>query len=132
MSPAGLLRWLDSPPQTNEVARSAVLMCGFLTIAAETGLPLALCAPLFGLLLGGDQLLLVDQLLRELPSYPEAEDPRVLPLAERIGMYEYMHEMQLLAFQQLGHLPGIQFGQHQHQHQHQRQREPENSEDACG
>lgn len=38
----GLLRWLDSPPQTNEVARSAVLMCGFLTIAAETGLPLAL------------------------------------------------------------------------------------------
>ena len=38
----GLLRWLESPPQTNEVARSAVLMCGFLTIAAETGLPLAL------------------------------------------------------------------------------------------
>lgn len=38
----GLLPWLDSPPQTNEVARSAVLMPGFLTIAAETGLPLAL------------------------------------------------------------------------------------------
>ena len=37
----------------------------------------------------------------------------------------------LLAFQQLGHLPGIQFGQHQHQHQHQRQREPEDGEDAC-
>lgn len=37
-----LLPWLDSAPQTNEVARSAVLMGGFLTIAAETGLPLAL------------------------------------------------------------------------------------------
>lgn len=37
-----LLPWLDSAPQTNEVARSAVLMPGFLTIAAETGLPLAL------------------------------------------------------------------------------------------
>lgn len=36
------LPWLDSAPQTNEVARSAVLMGGFLTIAAETGLPLAL------------------------------------------------------------------------------------------
>lgn len=32
--------------------------------------------------------LLVDQLLRELPSYPEAEDPRVLPLAERIGQLD--------------------------------------------
>lgn len=37
-----LLPWLESAPQTNEVARSAVLMGGFLTIAAETGLPLAL------------------------------------------------------------------------------------------
>jgi hypothetical protein len=37
-----LLPWLDSAPQTNEVARSAVLMGGFLSIAAETGLPLAL------------------------------------------------------------------------------------------
>ena len=34
--------WLDSPPQTNEVMRSAVLMPGMLVIAAETGLPLAL------------------------------------------------------------------------------------------
>ncbi len=37
-----ILPWLDSAPQTNEVARSGVLVPGFLTIAAETGLPLAL------------------------------------------------------------------------------------------
>lgn len=37
-----LLPWLESAPQTNEVARSAVLMPGLLTIAAATGLPLAL------------------------------------------------------------------------------------------
>lgn len=37
-----LLPWLDSAPQTNEVARSGVLMPGLMTVAAETGLPLAL------------------------------------------------------------------------------------------
>jgi hypothetical protein len=37
-----LVRLLDSAPQTNEVARSAVLLGGLLTIAAQTGLPLAL------------------------------------------------------------------------------------------
>jgi len=37
-----LFHWLDSPPQTNEVGRSAVLMAGLLVIAAETGKPLAL------------------------------------------------------------------------------------------
>lgn len=38
---AGLLNaFLDHPPQTNEVGRSAILAGGFLTIAAETGLPL--------------------------------------------------------------------------------------------
>ena len=37
-----LVALLDSAPQTNEVARSGVLMGGLLTIAAETGLPLAL------------------------------------------------------------------------------------------
>ncbi len=37
-----LLPWLDSPPQTNEVARSAVLMPGLMVIAAATGLPLRL------------------------------------------------------------------------------------------
>ncbi len=34
--------WLDSPPQTNEVMRSAVLMPGMLATSAATGLPLAL------------------------------------------------------------------------------------------
>lgn len=37
-----ICRWLDVAPQTNEVARSAALMPCFLTVAAETGLPLAL------------------------------------------------------------------------------------------
>ena len=32
--------FLASPPQTNEVGRSAVLLGGFLTLAHETGLPL--------------------------------------------------------------------------------------------
>ena len=39
---AELDRWLDSPPQTNETARSAALLPGFLAIARDTGLPLAL------------------------------------------------------------------------------------------
>ena len=34
--------WLDHPPQTNEVARSAVLYPGMCFIAEQTGLPLAL------------------------------------------------------------------------------------------
>jgi hypothetical protein len=34
--------WLDSPPQTNEVARSAAILGGCLAIAARTGLPLSL------------------------------------------------------------------------------------------
>jgi hypothetical protein len=39
---AWLSTWLDNPPQTNETGRSAVLLPGFLAIARETGLPLAL------------------------------------------------------------------------------------------
>jgi hypothetical protein len=39
---AWLSAWLDHPPQTNETGRSAVLLPGFLAIARETGLPLAL------------------------------------------------------------------------------------------
>jgi hypothetical protein len=38
-----ILTFLERPPQTNEVARAAVLLGGFLTIAAETRLPLRLC-----------------------------------------------------------------------------------------
>jgi hypothetical protein len=37
-----LQRSLDSAPQTNEIARSGMLLPGFLAIARETGLPLAL------------------------------------------------------------------------------------------
>jgi hypothetical protein len=39
---AAVLRFLESPPQTNEVARSAVLLGGFLAIAHQTGRPLDL------------------------------------------------------------------------------------------
>jgi hypothetical protein len=34
--------WLDSAPQTNEVARSAMLMAGLMTVTHDTGLPIAL------------------------------------------------------------------------------------------
>jgi hypothetical protein len=37
-----LCDFLSSPPQTNEIGRSSVLLPGFLMIARETGLPLAL------------------------------------------------------------------------------------------
>lgn len=37
---AFLLDFIKSPPQTNEVGRSAVLFAGFQTIVADTGLPL--------------------------------------------------------------------------------------------
>lgn len=37
-----LTAFLDRPPQTNEVARSGILLGGLLTIAARTGLPLEL------------------------------------------------------------------------------------------
>jgi hypothetical protein len=37
-----LIDFLESPPQTNEVGRSAILLGGFLTVAAETGRPIAL------------------------------------------------------------------------------------------
>lgn len=39
---ATLCTALGSPPQTNEIARSAMLLPGFLSIARETGMPLSL------------------------------------------------------------------------------------------
>ena len=42
LEPPQFERYLASAPQTNEVGRSAVLMCGFLTLAARTRLPLRL------------------------------------------------------------------------------------------
>lgn len=41
-SDADIMQWLDHPPQTNEVARSAILYAGLMQIAAETGLPLSI------------------------------------------------------------------------------------------
>lgn len=35
-----LTQFVESPPQTNEVARSGILLGGFLTVADQTGLPL--------------------------------------------------------------------------------------------
>ena len=54
---AFLARFLESPPQTNEVARAATLIGGFLTIARETGRPLALAeiGASAGLLLNWDR-----------------------------------------------------------------------------
>lgn len=40
--PAHLMRWLDSPPQTNEVRRSAVLIAAGHWLADRVGLPLVL------------------------------------------------------------------------------------------
>jgi hypothetical protein len=39
---ADLVRYLASPPQTNEIARSAMLLPGFLFVARQFGLPLAI------------------------------------------------------------------------------------------
>ena len=49
--------YLESPPQTNEVGRSAVMVGGYFTIAGETGLPLDVCeiGASAGLNLGFDQ-----------------------------------------------------------------------------
>lgn len=42
LSDPALLPWLDSPPQTNEVGRSALLMGGLLTLAAQVPQPVEL------------------------------------------------------------------------------------------
>lgn len=40
--PGAVREWLDRPPQTNEVGRSAALMAGLLQLARETALPVRL------------------------------------------------------------------------------------------
>jgi hypothetical protein len=86
-----LLPWLESAPQTNEVARSGVLVPGFLTIAAETGLPLALlelgCSAGLNLVpdryayrLGTQAVGNPESCLRIEPVW-EGADPPVAPLA---------------------------------------------------
>ncbi|TPE59426.1 DUF2332 domain-containing protein [Sandaracinobacter neustonicus] len=69
--------WLELPPQTNEVARSGTLMPGFLVIAAETGLPLAL----FELGCSGGLNLLPDRYAYRLGTL-DAGDPDSLLLLE--------------------------------------------------
>ena len=39
---SNIAQWLEYPPQTNEVARSALIYPGLMTIAAQTLMPLAL------------------------------------------------------------------------------------------
>ena len=57
VNPAHYARYLESPPQTNEVGRSAAMIGGYFVIAAETGLPLDVCeiGASAGLNLGFDQ-----------------------------------------------------------------------------
>ena len=95
---AALAGWLAGPPQTNEVARSAGLMPGFLTIAAETGLPLALfelgCSGGLNLLpdrysyrLGTLETGDADSLLHLEPKWIGADPPDVpLRIATRTGV----------------------------------------------
>lgn len=92
-----LCPWLDGPPQTNEVARSSGLMPGFLTVAARTGLPLALfelgCSGGLNLLpdrysyrLGGLSTGDPDSLLHLEPEWIGADPPAVqLRIASRAG-----------------------------------------------
>lgn len=56
-NPAHYASYLESPPQTNEVGRSAVMVGGYFVIAAETKLPLDVCeiGASAGLNLGFDQ-----------------------------------------------------------------------------
>lgn len=93
-----LCRWLESPPQTNEVARSAALMPCFLTVARETGLPLALfelgCSgglnlmpDRYGYRLGGVEAGDPDSLLRLEPEWIGPPPPALpLRIASRAGV----------------------------------------------
>lgn len=98
LASSALLPWVDNAPQTNEVARSGGLMPGFLTIAAETGLPLALfelgCSGGLNLLpdhysyqLGDVSAGNVDSLLHLEPEWIGGDPPDVpLHVASRAGV----------------------------------------------
>ncbi len=93
-----LLDWLAGAPQTNEVARSGVLMPGLLVIAQMTGLPLALfelgaSAGLnlrladYGYVLGGQRYGNADAPLTLTPRWDGAPPPAVpLQIAARRGV----------------------------------------------
>jgi hypothetical protein len=71
--------WLDSPPQTNEVGRSAVLMAGLLTIATRFGLPLHL----FELGSSAGLNLLLDRYSYDLGGLPAGDPDSTLKLRPR-------------------------------------------------
>ncbi|WRH63852.1 MAG: DUF2332 family protein [Fuscovulum sp.] len=68
---AHLLRWLDQPPQTNEVRRSAPLMAAAHVIAARFGRPLVLSE----LGCSGGLNLMWDRCRLDLPDGPRGEGP---------------------------------------------------------
>ncbi len=90
---AALAAWLDRPPQTNEVARSAVLYPGLMAVAMRTGLPLALheigasaglnlLPDRYGYVLGTRRLGPPDAVVRLAPEWtgpdPAGDPPRIL------------------------------------------------------
>jgi hypothetical protein len=68
---AHLLRWLDQPPQTNEVRRSAPLLAAAHVIAARFGRPLVLSE----LGCSGGLNLMWDRCCLDLPDGPRGEGP---------------------------------------------------------
>ena len=92
-----ILRFIDSPPQTNEIARSAILAGGFLAVAARTSLPLAILEigasaglnlnwDQFGYDLGGMVLGRMDARPRLAPCWEGPPPPNVdVVVAERAG-----------------------------------------------
>jgi hypothetical protein len=93
-----VLRWLDLPPQTNEVARSAILMAGLLVIACETKLPLALyeagasgglnlVPDKYSCCLGGVEVGMPDSGVRLRPEWRGAAPPSIdLKIVRRRGV----------------------------------------------
>lgn len=93
-----LLPWLDHPPQTNEVGRSAALMAGLMVIARETQLPLALfelgasgglnlILERYGYRLGGTSAGTLDSPLQLAPEWAGAAPPAAsLRIVRRRGV----------------------------------------------
>lgn len=98
MQGAVLLQWLDRPPQTNEVGRSAMLMSGLLAIAARFDFPMRLhelgaSAGLnlqlerYGYTLGGRQFGPADSPLQLRPKWKGDAPPRSdVRIAGRMGV----------------------------------------------
>lgn len=89
--------WLDGPPQTNEVARSAALMAGYLAVADATGLPLAvlelgasaglnLLADRYLCRLGGREVGPSDSPVRLRPAWTGGDPPGEARILSRRGV----------------------------------------------